>query len=326
MEEKIPDVQSEENNLEDNVAEEKVTFVEKIKRNPWILSTIILGVGVLILLFLIVHPVITGGVVGGKTAGEKFVDYINSDGEVEISYVSSEDMGDFYKVNVLYQGQEIPVFVTKDGKYYTSTLVPITDKVAGGGGASQTNQEITKSDKPKVELFVMTHCPYGTQAEKGLIPVLKTLGDKIDSSIRFVHYFMHGDKEEQETKRQVCIREEQGEKYLDYLACFLEDGDSDRCQATVGVDKKKLNSCVANKADEYYETDSVLSEGYGVRGSPTLIINGQIVSSGRSPAAYLDTICSAFNTEPSECDLELDSATPSPGFGYGEGSSSSGQC
>jgi len=27
----------------------------------------------------------------------------------------------------------------------------------------------------------MTHCPYGTQAEKGMIPVIESLGDLIDA-------------------------------------------------------------------------------------------------------------------------------------------------
>ena len=91
----------------------------------------------------------------------------------------------------------------------------------------------------------MTHCPYGTQAEKGLIPAMKLLGDNANIQIRFVHYFMHGEKEEQETYRQVCIREEQGAKFISYLECFLEDGDSSRCLSSVGINQAAVNSARA---------------------------------------------------------------------------------
>ena len=164
----------------------------------------------------------------------------------------------------------------------------------------------------------MTHCPYGTQAEKGILPVYELLGNKIDSNIKFIHYFMHEQpgQEPDETPVQICIREEQSDKYIDYLTCFLEDDDSDRCLTEVKIDKTKLNTCKETKYDDYYAADSALSQGYGVQGSPTLIINGQQVSSSRSPSAFLATICSAFNTPPEECEEVLSTANPSAGFGY----------
>tara|TARA_Y100000310_G_scaffold175684_1_gene175735 strand:- start:750 stop:1277 length:528 start_codon:yes stop_codon:yes gene_type:complete len=175
----------------------------------------------------------------------------------------------------------------------------------------------------------MTHCPYGTQAEKGILPVFGLLGDKIDASVKFVHYMLH-DPEEAETPIQVCIREEQPDKYIKYLKEFLKEGDSDAAIAAVNIDKSKLETCTGEngKADEYYAADSALSEGYGVRGSPTLVINGVIVQSARSPAAYLSTICSAFNTAPEECSEQLNSDSSSPGFGYtgSAGGSTNAQC
>ena len=97
---------------------------------------------------------------------------------------------------------------------------------------------------------------------------------------------------------------------------MIEDGEAERCLEEVGIDQTKLNECIDTNAEGYYDTDSVLSEGYGVRGSPTLVVNGVIANSGRSSAAYLDTICSAFNEAPEECLEELSAANPSAGFGY----------
>ena len=189
-----------------------------------------------------------------------------------------------------------------------------------------SNQEIPKSEKPKVELFVMTYCPFGMQSEKGIIPIFELFEEKIDSKIRFVHYFMHGKNEEEETYRQVCIREEQQSKYIDYLKCFLDAGESEKCIEKVNINKVKLDSCIKGRAQQYYSEDAELSKKYGVRGSPTLVINGVIVQSGRSQAAYLLTICSTFVSPPEECEESVSNITPSPGFGYRTASSSSGSC
>jgi hypothetical protein len=245
-------------------------------------------------------------------AGNKLVGYLNERTGGGVEYKSTEAMGDLYKVMVSYQGQEIPVFITKDGKYFVQGALPI-DAQADNSTPSASNTpsqqkpvELPKSDKPKVELFVMTYCPYGTQAEKGIISAFKALGSKIDANIRFVHYFMHGDKEEKETYTQICIREEQKDKYLDYLQCFLEAGDSAGCITKTKVSQAKLDSCVQNRAKDYYKKDSDLSQKYGVQGSPTLIVNEQEANSGRDSASFLTTICSAFNTAPSaECSKQL---------------------
>jgi hypothetical protein len=300
---------------------------KKLKKNPWMVSTVILAIVAIILL------VTNGGIgsgVSSEVAGQKLVDFAASQG-AEASLVEVNEKSGFYEVVLSMQGQELPLYVTKDGKYFTQALVPL-EAQDNPPAQQQPPADVPKSDKPKVELFVMTHCTYGTQAEKGMLPVYGLLGDKIDSSVKFVHYFLHeGPKQEPyETPIQICIREEQGAKYTDYLTCYLEDGDSDRCLTETNIDTAKLDTCVAGKADDYYAADSALSEGYGVRGSPTLIINGEIAQSGRSPSAYLATICNAFTegNVPEECSEELNSASPSPGFGYtaSAGGSTQAQC
>lgn len=324
----------------DNNPDKKLD-VSKIKKNPWMIATIVLGIIVLILLGLIFFKgSLTGKVISGEDAGKKIVEFLNGRTGGGVEYVSYEDKGDLYAVTVNYQDQKIPVFITKDGEYFVQGAVPLslsnttttpttpecsTDSDCADGETCQGGyciappKELEKSDKPKVELFVMTHCPYGTQAEKGLIPAIKALGTKADIKIRFVHYFMHGDNEEAETYNQVCIREEQNAKYISYLECFLEAGDSAACLKKASIDTAKLNACLADgnkKAKEYYEVDKKLSNQYGVQGSPTLVINGAEANSGRDSASYLKTICSAFNKAPTaECSKQLSSASPGPGFG-----------
>jgi protein-disulfide isomerase len=305
---------------------EERPFTKKARSNPWMISTIVLAVFALILIIGSFSGIgLTGNVISEDKAGQIVVDFAEQQTGEQIELVGISEEAGLYEVVVLYQEQEIPLYLTKDGKNLVQGLTPLA-ALQEQSTAQSEPVEIPKSDKPVVELFVMTHCPYGTQAEKGIIPVIKALGNKIDATIRFVHYFMH-EPEEAETPRQVCIREEQSAKYLDYLECFLEDGDAERCLTKAGIDKSKLQNCISGNAADYYEDDSSLSQDYGVQGSPTLIVNGQIVSSGRSPDAFLQVICSAFNTAPSECAIALSSESPSPGFGYeGSGSDTTATC
>lgn len=316
--------------IEESNKKPKESLVTKqIRTNPWILSTIVLGV--LAIILVIGNTSVTGKVVSKDNIGDAVISYFEEQGAVGLELTSVEESEGLYEVKVAYMGQEIAFYVTKSGYLVAGNeLVPLFEEENG----------LEKSDVPVVDLFVMTYCPYGTQAEKGIIPVLDTLGDSVNANIRFVHYFMHGDKEEEETYRQICIREEQSDKYLDYLKCFLEgDGNIDdsgymangkepsECIERVGIDESALNECIENNAKAYYAEDSALSQEYGVKGSPTLIINGKQVNSGRDPASYLDSICQAFSEAPEICGTELVSEASSAGFGWeGSGYSTSAQC
>ncbi len=195
-----------------------------------------------------------------------------------------------------------------------------------------------KREKPAVDVFVMSHCPYGTQIEKGLLPVWDLLGDKIDLNIRFCDYAMHGKKELDEQVRQYCMQEIDKKKFRKYLGCFLKEGKTDdTCLKKAGIDKNKLASCISKTDKEFKVTKNLedkstykgrfpifsvnadLAKKYGVRGSPTLIINEVKASAGRSPKAILNAVCTGFKDRPAECDVEVDSINPSPGFGFKKG-------
>lgn len=334
----------------DSESKEKVDFgkyLESVRKNPWVASTLVLAIVVIVMLVLSGGGV-TGNTVGAETVSQNLLDFIDSKGQGTVDIISVEKGDSFYEVVVNYEGNDIPLQVSLDGKYLLSGVVPLVGApVDPSVGQQQPPADIPKSDRPVVEAFVMSHCPFGTQIEKGLIPVVELLGDKIDFELKFVNYAMHGETEITEQTKQYCIQKEQNAKFIDYLKCFLEDGDSDRCFTKVGIDKAKVDSCVEVADTEFSITENLEDESswsggrypqfnihadentkYGVRGSPALVINGQTASSGRDSASLLAAICNAFDEAPEECNTELSSASPSSGFGYeaSVGSGSEGSC
>ena len=314
-----------------------------LRNRPWVVSTFILGLLVILLILGSLFNIFAHSISADK-ASQKILDFATAQG-LTATVINVSSQGSFYEVVLSIQGSDVPVYVTKDGKYFTSSLVPLSADI--GNSSSNTNppaQEIPKTAKPTVDLFVMSYCPYGTQAEKGILPVVKLLGDKIDFNVRFVYYSMHEfsqgqpyEPEMEENLRQYCIQKDQNAKFADYLTCFLQAGDNATCMTTVKIDKTKLNSCMvaddkqfgvtASKNDKsswlsgsypLFNVDKDLNTLYNIGGSPTLVINGVQATSARDPASYLNVICQAFSdgSVPAECGQKLSTTAYGAGFGY----------
>lgn len=312
---------------------------KKTQTNYWIISTVVLAI---ILSVTLLMPSTSSTSVSAETAGQNVLDFALSQG-AQAELVSTSDDGSLYEVVLSIEGQEVPVYVTKDGKTLVPQPIPLTtsdDTSKTNTPSTPTPTNIPKAEKPIVEAFVMSHCPYGTQIEKGLIPVVNALGDTIDFKIKFVYYAMHptyGEVEEQ--LRQYCIQEEQNDKYIDYLTCFLgktgtaEDAQS--CLEETGVDTAALATCEATTDEEYnvmanlenkdswlngrfplFDINKEDNEKYSVGGSPTLVINGVTAQAGRDSISLLAAICASFENAPEECNTEFEAVSPSPGFGW----------
>jgi hypothetical protein len=312
------------------------------KITTWILAGVCIVLLVGLIISLAVRPSNTnGGAVSSDDAKAKTEAYLKSIANGQASVDSITDIGDLYSVKITVAGQQYDSYVTKDGKLLFPQGIDITKDATAGTANTQAPTVVPKTDKPAVELFVMSYCPYGTQAEKGILPAVRALGDKIDFKIRFVYYAMHGEKEVKENLNQYCIQSEQPDKYVKYLACFLNssDGGSDAsvsaCLTLANVDKTKLEACKTASDTKFnimknfndkaswlngnfpkFDIDAALNTKYGVGGSPTLVINGVESNAGRDSASYLKGICAAFNNEPAECQTQLSATSPGPGFGY----------
>lgn len=317
-----------------------------------------------ILLTAVLAVVLAGCTIGGKQEvvlkpaeaaqkAEKFINdnFMKPGDKAVISNPVLED--GLYKFDVkLPTGKTVQSYISLNGEKIFPQAVSLAsttdqqvnataDQTQSPSATDQKAVSVPKTDKPVVEAFVMSYCPYGTQIEKGLLPVVEALGNKINFAVKFVNYSMHGEKEVKENLNQYCIQTEQSSKFDNYLKCFLNSSDASSCYKTAGVDETKLTAC-ATKIDTKYDItknlndkttwvgsyppfniDKAENEKYNVQGSPTLIINGQEAQAGRDSASLLKAICGAFKTAPAECSKQLSSATPAPGFGNGTDTSGS---
>jgi len=145
---------------------------------------------------------------------------------------------------------------------------------------------------------------------------------------------MHGQEEAQENLRQICLREEQPDKYFAYLDCFLKKGESENCLEKVKVEKEKLIECEKdkNRGLTYAKKDFELQQKYEIVGSPTLVLNGERVNEfdfgGRSAEAVKNLLCCGFLNQPAVCSTKLPKDQAATGFSesYSSGNSSSGSC
>lgn len=296
-------------------AEAERDVKSKRRVNFWMISTIVLFA--LVLTLLIVNFKVTGFVtagIGKDAAGKKVVDFFKAYQGLDTKIESVSEESGLYAVTISANSQKGIFYITKDGSMMGS-MTKLADIEKDLGNTQQQSNELKKSDKPVLDLFVMSYCPYGIQSEKALIPVMKALKGMADINVRFVHYIMHGEKENEENYRQLCIREEQNDRFILYLEQFVVNGDYKSALLKSEIDQTKVDDCMKNRAEDYYAEDSQLSKQYDVQGSPTFVINGVQTEVERTPAGILNSVCSAFNSEPSDCSKQLSADAPVAGFG-----------
>jgi protein-disulfide isomerase len=308
----------------------KKTVVIHVPRvSIWMITTLILLIAVVVLYLRGGAGGVTG--LSANDTANKAIDYINNNlvQTGTATFVSVQEVSGVYKVTTSYQGQNIPIYVTKDGTYLF-----VSQPINTGTQVTTTTTQPTvvpKTDKPTVELFVMGFCPYGVQAETLMKPVFDLLGSKADIEIKFIASVsgttvdsvqsLHGATEAQEDLRQVCIMNSYDQKtYWTYLMgidnnCYGKIDTTnaaalDTCwkaaAKSAGIDTAKIQAC-SNSTEglNLLKADEQLTTQYGVSGSPTLVINGVTYNGARSSEAFKQAICDAFTTAPAECSQTL---------------------
>ena len=299
------------------------SVTDKIRKNPFILSTLVCGaLAALLLVVMISGGSITGNVVSKERAGNNLMEYLNNIVDSDVELIDIVDNGALYEATVKYNGRQIPIYITKDGLSYTSNLIPLSNPTTNEP-AEDTPVDVPKSDNPIVELFIWSYCPYGVLAQGPMAEVASLLAEEANFKA-FMYYDGHGDYETQQNKIQACIQEKDSANYWAYAAGFVDDiypvcsqskdiecdrTESIKLMNSLGIDSDAIMSCVESEGADLIKEDAEYAQSLGVTGSPTVIVNGAKVNVGRNAEAYKGAVCEAFNDAPEECGTVLDSTS-----------------
>ncbi len=297
----------------------------------WTIAAII---GIFAILIIILAVITLGSPSGNTTmaaesraCSEKVISYINtnlaSSGQTATP-INITEKNDVYAIWSRYQGRELPIYASRDCTLLFPTATNMNTPVA----TPVPSQTPKKSASPVVDLWVMSFCPYGTQAETVMRPVVDLLGTKADISVRYITTVggqtvdsvdsLHGPAEAHEDILQLCIMKSNPEKFWNYLKDFntrcypvwQNATRLDTCRknvtAVLGIDLPKIETC-ANGAEglTLVDLDATESDAIGASASPTLFINGVKYAGARTPEAYKQAICNSFDTAPAECTTVL---------------------
>ena len=165
--EEVKEVKEKEIKPKKNISKEKETLTDKMRENPWIISTFVFGVLILALLVSNFSGNMTGKVISEEQAGEAILNFVQSrtQGQGELIKLNDFD-NNFYEAVVSFQGQEIPLYATKNGEYLVSGLTPLMildEEISVSQQTPPTSSEYSEEDLVKLSEF--SSC----LAEKGLI-------------------------------------------------------------------------------------------------------------------------------------------------------------
>jgi len=172
-----------------------------------------------------------------------------------------------------------------------------------------------KEPEPKevvhFSMHIMSQCPFGAQVQKGIAPVLKTLGRAVDFQMYFIGdepqpgtlNSMHGANEVAGDKYQICTIKYAPEKYMDVIVCMANDARNipqnfEQCATAAQVDPAPIKACAeGQEGTTLLSASFAASKEKGARGSPTLFMNGEKYQGGRNEMDFLRAICGAYQPQ-----------------------------
>jgi len=261
-----------------------------------------------------------------NAAAEKAIEFINTNlmqPGTSATLEGVETEGDLYKLTLSISGQTFDSYITKDGNILFPQAINLDETLPTTAPTEATTfscENVEQTEKPVVELFVMSQCPYGTIAEDAMYPVYKLLKDDMDFKLYFIadktadgFSSLHGQPEVDGDLRQVCIMDKYPDKFFSYIQCVNEDyqnlGDVwESCAEEFNIGVAEITECYqGDEGASLLEENIKKSDEYGVTGSPTMFINGEKYVGQRTPQLFQDAVCCGFSEQPLGCSEEITS-------------------
>ncbi len=172
----------------------------------------------------------------------------------------------------------------------------------------------------KLDVFVMSMCPYGTRALDAMEEVLAAFPE-MDFDIWYVASYnedtdtfssLHGQPEVEENIRELCAIEHYPDdyEYMEYIWCRNEDissTDWESCAEQAGMDVETLRACSEGEEGKELLRENIgLANTLGIGASPTWMANNRYTFSGITAEAVQTNFCEQ-NPELEGCEESLSS-------------------
>ncbi|MBN2343905.1 MAG: hypothetical protein JXX29_17250 [Deltaproteobacteria bacterium] len=190
------------------------------------------------------------------------------------------------------------------------------------------SRKVCRQEIPgKLDLFVMSHCPYGVRTVNAMKPVLDHFGNdrsQIDFHLQFIGTVsddklssMHGEREVNEDKRQICAQKyyPKSYKFMDYILCrndaFQKNHGREDENSWEECAKDGIASAIIKKCAESEEGEQLLAESFtlasdlNLTGSPSWLMNNRFDLRARAPRQIKDAYCEK-NADIANCEKNMD--------------------
>lgn len=188
---------------------------------------------------------------------------------------------------------------------------------SGGSTREGTSPPATAAmpGAPKLDLYVMSQCPYGVEAEKGVVEAKKQLGAGLDVAVHFIGdgapgslSSMHGPAEVTGDLAQVCVIEQARDRTLAFIDCQNQnpravDTNWRECAQKLGIEVAPLEACIKGEQGQKLLAASFDdAKKRGAQASPTIYLAGKPYEAGRKGRDFVRAACDAFEgKKPEAC-------------------------
>lgn len=183
------------------------------------------------------------------------------------------------------------------------------------GGAQATAEQrpttslasTTKPGAVRADLYVMSQCPFGVQAETAFKEVVARFGDELDLHVEFIGNAaptgelssLHGPNEVKGDSYQVCAARYAPAKSFDFIQCQNENSkevatNGEACAKRLGLPADKITACAEGpEGKELLKASFKRAQQAGAQGSPTMIFEGNKYEGSRKSIDLMKGICNA---------------------------------
>ncbi len=161
-----------------------------------------------------------------------------------------------------------------------------------------------KEIKNRLDVFVMSQCPYGVKALDAMKEVLEAFGNDIDFHVNYIanetapgkFRSLHGQPEVDENIRELCAIKHypKNYKYMDYVLCRnknIRDANWQSC-AVNGIDAKVIEKCSTGEEGVKLLSENIKNANeLGIGASPTWVANNKFKFSGIAADAIKTSFC-----------------------------------